>query len=110
MELNKQQKTTLGAVVVLAVFGALIYSASDQKLEVATLEATSVLPVILPIEAVALPPLTELPVILPIEVVALPPLTDAGSVAIWNALEPDGIPLLEIMPIENLELPPLVAI
>jgi len=91
MELNKQQKTTLGAVVVLAVFGALIYSASDQKLEVATLEATSVLPVILPIEAVA-----------------LPPLTDEGSVAIWNALEPDGIPLLEIMPIENPELPPLV--
>ena len=90
MELTKQQKTTLGAVCVLAVFGALIYSSSDQKLEVATLEATAVLPVILPIEAVALPPLTE------------------GGVELWSVLVSDGIPLLEIAYVEDAELPPLM--
>ena len=94
MELTKQQKTTLGAVCVLAVFGALIYSASEQKLEVATLEATleasAVLPIILPIEAVALPPLTE------------------GGVELWSALVSDGIPLLEIAYVEDAELPPLM--
>ena len=98
MELSNQQKTTLGAVVVLAVFGALIYSASEQKLEVATLEATleasAVLPIILPIEAVALPPLTN----------------EVSSVlnADWGGLQPDGIPLLEIAYVEDAELPPLM--
>ena len=87
MELSKQQKTTLGGIVVVAIFGGLIYSATEPTvLE----DSSAVLPVILPIEAVALPPLTE------------------GGTATWSALNTDGIPLLEIAYVADVELPPLM--
>ena len=96
MALSKQSQTTLGGVVVLAVFGGLIYSASEQKSSVAELEASASLPIILPIAETQLPPLTE-------ESITTVLNQD------WSALEPDGIPLLEIAPVENAELPPLVS-
>ena len=96
MALSKQKQTTLGAVVVLAIFGGLIYSASEDKSGTAELEASASLPIILPIAEAQLPPLMD-------EVVTTVLNQD------WSALESDGIPLLEIAPVDNAELPPLVS-
>ena len=97
MALSKQKQTTLGAVVVLAIFGGLIYSASEQKSSVAELEASASLPIILPVAEIQLPPLMD-------EVVTTVLNQD------WSALESDGIPLLEIAPVDNAELPPLTEV
>jgi hypothetical protein len=79
--------------VVLAIFGGLIYNASEPTvLE----DSSAVLPIILPVAETQLPPLTE-------ESITTVLNQD------WTALEPDGIPLLEIAPVENAELPPLVS-
>ena len=55
----------------------------------------------------------SLPIILPVAETQLPPLTEESITTVlnqdWSALEPDGIPLLEIAPVENAELPPLVS-
>mgnify|MGYP006409005197 FL=1 len=93
MALSKQKQTVLGSVVVLAIFGGLIYNASEPTvLE----DSSAVLPIILPVAETQLPPLTE-------ESITTVLNQD------WTALEPDGIPLLEIAPVENAELPPLVS-
>ena len=93
MVLSKQKQTVLGSVVVLAIFGGLIYNASEPTvLE----DSSAVLPIILPVAETQLPPLTE-------ESITTVLNQD------WTALEPDGIPLLEIAPVENAELPPLVS-
>ena len=93
MVLSKQKQTVLGSVVVLAIFGGLIYNASEPTvLE----DSSAVLPIILPVAETQLPPLTE-------ESITTVLNQD------WSALEPDGIPLLEIAPVENAELPPLVS-
>ena len=93
MALSKQKQTTLGAVVVLAIFGGLIYSSSEPTV---TEDLSASLPIILPVAEIQLPPLMD-------EVVTTVLNQD------WSALEPDGIPLLEIAPVENAELPPLVS-
>tara|TARA_R110000803_G_scaffold84766_2_gene151016 strand:- start:48 stop:329 length:282 start_codon:yes stop_codon:yes gene_type:complete len=93
MALSKQKQTTLGGVVVLAIIGGLIYSASEQKEPV---DLSAVLPIILPVAETTLPPLMD-------KVVTTVLNQD------WTALEPDGIPLLEIAPVENADLPPLVS-
>ena len=93
MVLSKQKQTVLGSVVVLAIFGGLIYNASEPTvLE----DSSAVLPIILPVAETQLPPLTE-------ESITTVLNQD------WTALESDGIPLLEIAPVENAELPPLVS-
>ena len=93
MVLSKQKQTVLGSVVVLAIFGGLIYNASGPTvLE----DSSAVLPIILPVAETQLPPLTE-------ESITTVLNQD------WTALESDGIPLLEIAPVENAELPPLVS-
>jgi len=93
MVLSKQKQTVLGSVVVLAIFGGLIYNASEPTV----LEDSS----------------ASLPIILPVAEIQLPPLMDETVTTVlnqdWSALEPDGIPLLEIAPVENAELPPLVS-
>ena len=94
MALSKQQQTTLGAVVVLAIFGGLIYNASESTVAE---DSSAVLPIIHPVAETELPPLID-------EVV-----TTVLMNQDWSALEPDGIPLLEIAPVENAELPPLVS-
>ena len=93
MALSKQKQTTLGAVVVLAIFGGLIYSSSEPTV---TEDLSASLPIILPVAEIQLPPLMD-------ETVTTVLNQD------WSALEPDGIPLLEIAPVENAELPPLVS-
>ena len=93
MALSKQQQTTLGAVVVLAIFGGLIYNASESTVAE---DSSAVLPIIHPVAETELPPLMD-------ETVTTVLNQD------WSALEPDGIPLLEIAPVENAELPPLVS-
>jgi hypothetical protein len=93
MVLSKQKQTVLGSVVVLAIFGGLIYNASEPTvLE----DSSAVLPIILPVAETQLPPLTE-------ESITTVLNQD------WTALESDGIPLLEIAPVENADLPPLVS-
>jgi len=96
MALSKSSQTTLGGVVVLAIFGGLIYSASEDKSGTAELEASASLPIILPVAEAQLPPLMD-------EIVTTVLNQD------WSALESDGIPLLEIAPVDNAELPPLVS-
>ena len=97
MALSKQKQTVLGSVVVLAIFGGLIYSASEQKhTPTAVMENAPSLPIILPVAEAQLPPLMD-------ETVTTVLNQD------WSALEPDGIPLLEIAPVENADLPPLVS-
>jgi len=93
MALSKQKQTVLGSVVVLAIFGGLIYNASEPTV---VEDSSAVLPIILPVAETQLPPLTE-------ESITTVLNQD------WSALEPDGIPLLEIAPVENAELPPLVS-
>ena len=93
MVLSKQKQTVLGSVVVLAIFGGLIYNASEQR---EPTDLSAVLPIILPVAETQLPPLTE-------ESITTVLNQD------WTALESDGIPLLEIAPVENAELPPLVS-
>ena len=93
MALSKQKQTTVGAVVVLAIFGGLIYSSSEPTV---TEDLSASLPIILPVAETQLPPLMD-------EVVTTVLNQD------WSALESDGIPLLEIAPVENAELPPLVS-
>ena len=54
----------------------------------------------------------SLPIILPVAETQLPPLTDEVTTVLnqdWSALQPDGIPLLEIAPLEDAPLPPLVS-
>ena len=94
MALSKQKQTTLGAVVVLAIFGGLIYNATGPTVME---DSSAVLPVILPVAETQLPPLTE-------ESITTVLNQD------WSALEPDGIPLLEIAPVDNAELPPLTEV
>jgi uncharacterized membrane protein YebE (DUF533 family) len=95
MTLSKQQQTTLGSLVVIGIFGGLIYNASEQKhTPTAVMENAPSLPIILPVAETQLPPLTE-------ESITTVLNQD------WSALEPDGIPLLEIAPVEDAELPPL---
>ena len=97
MTLSKQQQTTLGSLVVIGIFGGLSYNASEQKhTPTAVMENAPSLPIILPVAETQLPPLTE-------ESITTVLNQD------WSALEPDGIPLLEIAPVENAELPPLVS-
>ena len=93
MALSKQKQTVLGSVVVLAIFGGLIYNVSEQR---EPTDLSAVLPIILPVAETQLPPLTE-------ESITTVLNQD------WTALESDGIPLLEIAPVENAELPPLVS-
>jgi len=93
MTLSKQKQTTLGGVVVLAIIGGLIYSASEQR---ESTDLSAVLPIILPVAEAELPPLMD-------KVVTTVLNQD------WNALESDGIPLLEIAPLDSVELPPLVS-
>tara|TARA_R100000781_G_scaffold111455_2_gene77885 strand:- start:87 stop:392 length:306 start_codon:yes stop_codon:yes gene_type:complete len=101
MALSKKNQNTLGIAVVLAVFGGLIYSASEKKqsdLVISIMEKESAV----------------LPIILPVAETQLPPLTNEVSVstvlnADWEGLQPDGIPLLEIAPLEDVDLPPLVS-
>ena len=97
MTLSKQKQTVLGSVVVLAIFGGLIYNASEQKhTPTAVMENAP-----------------SLPIILPVAEAQLPPLTDEVTTVLnqdWSALQPDGIPLLEIAPLEDAPLPPLVSI
>ena len=94
MALSKQKQTVLGSVVVLAIFGGLIYNASEPTV---VEDSSAVLPIILPVAETQLPPLTE-------ESITTVLNQD------WSALEPDGIPLLEIAPVENAELPPLTEV
>jgi|TARA_B110000285_G_C14795819_1_gene455157 hypothetical protein len=94
MALSKQKQTTLGAVVVLAIFGGLIYSSSEPTV---TEDLSASLPIILPVAEIQLPPLMD-------EVVTTVLNQD------WSALESDGIPLLEIAPVDNAELPPLTEV
>jgi len=93
MTLSKQKQTTLGGVVVLAIIGGLIYSASEQR---EPTDLSAVLPIILPVAEAELPLLMD-------KVVTTVLNQD------WNALESDGIPLLEIAPVDSVELPPLVS-
>ena len=97
MTLSKQQQTTLGSLVVIGIFGGLIYNASEQKhTPTAVIENAP-----------------SLPVILPVAETQLPPLTDEVTTVLnqdWSALQPDGIPLLEIAPLEDAPLPPLITI
>jgi len=87
--MNKKQVNKVGVLVVVGVFAALIYNTSQvkQQAELAAIEESAILPIILPVQAAELPPLTE---------------------EVWAALIPDGIPLLEIAPVDVAELPPLV--
>ena len=94
MALSKQKQTTVGAVVVLAIFGGLIYSSSEPTV---TEDLSASLPIILPVAEIQLPPLMD-------EVVTTVLNQD------WSALESDGIPLLEIAPVDNAELPPLTEV
>lgn len=87
--MKSKEKTTIGALVVLGIFGALIYTASEEKIILEDIEEIAVLPEILPVAEAALPPLHNEP---------------------WEALIPDGIPLLEIEGVSvltALDLPPL---
>lgn len=97
MTLSKQQQTTLGSLVVIGIFGGLIYNASEQKhTPTAVIENAP-----------------SLPIILPVAETQLPPLTDEVTTVLnqdWSALQPDGIPLLEIAPLEDAPLPPLITI
>ena len=97
MTLSKQQQTTLGSLVVIGIFGGLIYNASEQKhTPTAVMENAP-----------------SLPTILPVAETQLPPLTDEVTTVLnqdWSALQPDGIPLLEIAPLEDAPLPPLITI
>mgnify|MGYP003136748170 CR=1 FL=1 len=97
MTLSKQQQTTLGSLVVIGIFGGLIYNASEQKHAPTAVMETA----------------PSLPIILPVAETQLPPLTDEVTTVLnqdWSALQPDGIPLLEIAPLEDAPLPPLVSI
>ena len=88
--MNKKQVNKVGVLVVVGVFAALIYNTSQvkQQAELAAIEESAILPIILPVKATKLPPLTS------------------GT---WEDLIADGIPLLEIAPTDVAELPPLVA-
>ena len=87
--MNKKQVNKVGVLVVVGVFAALIYNTSQvkQQAELAAIEESAILPIILPVKATKLPPLTS------------------GT---WEDLIADGIPLLEIAPVDVADLPPLV--
>jgi hypothetical protein len=88
INMNEKQKHRVGVLAVVSIFAVLIYNASQVKQEA---------------ELVATETETLLPATTPVQEVELPVLLNQD----WEALIPDGIPLPEIAPREDIELPPL---
>ena len=100
--MTNEQRTTVGSLIILGVFGALIYTASYKK-ALNEVEVNVVLPEILPVVEAKLPPLTNKS-----NFVEDDPFSIENQ---WEALIPDGIPLLPIEGISVMsasDLPALV--